>query len=235
MNYPDAINFKELLPICWLNILDNDIVHQTQDSLNLKLMESKLNGKHIYPNNYIDLFKIFQLCSPDKIKVVILGMDPYHSNPMQANGIAFSVSNNKPPPSLRNMYKELQRTFPEFSNMNGDLSPWVEQGVFLLNTALSVTEKTPGSHMSIWTKFTDHVINVISNLNNRLIFCLWGKCAELKEPLISKTNKHYIIKSSHPSPLSAYKTDSPFIGSNVFLLINTYLTQIYNQNTFIQW
>jgi uracil-DNA glycosylase len=98
MNYPDAINFKELLPICWLNILDNDIVHQTQDSLNLKLRESKLNGKHIYPNNYIDLFKVFQLCSPDKIKVVILGMDPYHSNPMQANGIAFSVSNNKPPP-----------------------------------------------------------------------------------------------------------------------------------------
>jgi uracil-DNA glycosylase len=172
------------------------------------------------------------LCYPEDIKVVILGMDPYHSNKYQANGIAFSVHDNVDiPPSLHNIFKELHNTHPSCSQKNGNLSHWVKHGVFLLNSALTVLQNSPGSHMSIWTKFTDHIIDIIQK-HNDIVFCLWGRFAQTKEHLINpQTN--IILKCSHPSPLSANRTDQPFIGSGMFLLINKHLADIITKRLFL--
>lgn len=206
------MNFFEEIPETWLNILDHDIVKRTQDKLNASLND-KLND--IFPKKS-DIFKVFRLLSPDKIRVVILGQDPYYADEKQANGIAFDVNaGTKCPPSLRNIFKEVSRVYP---NANLNISSWVNQGVFMLNAFLTVIRDKPGSHRSIWQEFTDHIIHVVSVLQGTRIFVLWGKFAENKKLLIDE--KNIVFVTSHPSPLSCYKTETPFNGSDIFQRIN---------------
>lgn len=168
------------------------------------------------------IFRAFSLCPFSKIKVVILGQDPYHQTE-QAEGLAFSVPDGiKLPPSLRNIYKELESDLNIKIKQSGNLESWAKQGVLLLNTVLTVLPDKPGSHKNIgWEKFTDAVIKQISDNKSHVVFILWGKFAQTKEVLINK-RKHLVIKSAHPSPLSAY---AGFFGSKPFSQTNGYLTK----------
>ncbi len=174
----------------------------------------------VYPLMY-DIFNSMKLTPFDKIKVVLLGQDPYH-NEGQAMGLSFSVPLGiEKPPSLQNIYKELNRELgipiPEY----GDLSGWAEQGVLLLNTVLTVREHSPNSHRGKgWEEFTDGVIKKISDLKSGVVFLLWGGNARSKKPLIDQ-KKHLILECAHPSPLSAY---NGFFGCNHFIKTNEYLS-----------
>jgi uracil-DNA glycosylase len=166
------------------------------------------------------IFRAFELTSLLKVRVVILGQDPYHG-PGQANGLAFSVhAGQKAPPSLRNILKEV------WDDVGGlpwvDLTRWAEQGVFLLNAVLTVEEKKPGSHSSFgWETFTDEVIRTISRHQSHVVFMLWGNYAQRKEVLID-TTKHLVLKAPHPSPLSAYQG---FFGCRHFSQANAFLEE----------
>jgi uracil-DNA glycosylase len=165
-----------------------------------------------------DVFRAFELTPLNQVSVVILGQDPYHG-PGQANGLAFSVhAGQKAPPSLRNILKE---TWDDAGGMPWvDLSRWAEQGVFLLNTVLTVEEKKPGSHGGFgWDAFTDEVIRTISQHQPHVVFMLWGNYAQKKEGLID-TTKHAVLKAPHPSPLSAYQG---FLGCKHFSKANAFL------------
>jgi uracil-DNA glycosylase len=225
MNYPNKVNLNELLPDDWIKLIDKEILLETETALNIEIRKSKDELTLIYPNKN-NLFNIFWKCPLENIRVVIIGQDPYHSNINQANGMAFSVENDKEifPPSLKNIFKELKNCYPNINRKCGDLEDWVEQGVFLLNTSLSVNKGLPGSHMYIWEKFTDHIIDIIQKRGN-VIFCLWGKFAESKIDFI-KNPVNIILKSSHPSPFSALKSDDPFIGSKMFLKIDDNLKKL---------
>mgnify|MGYP001438850160 CR=1 FL=1 len=181
--------------------------------------ERKINT--IYPPED-NVFKAFELTPLEELKVVILGQDPYH-NENQAMGLSFSVpeSQKKLPPSLKNIYKELYKTdsLKEIPK-SGDLTHWSTQGVFLLNAALTVRKHEPNSHSKYgWHNFTDNCIKYISDNKEGVIFVLWGAFAHKKEDLVDK-NKHYIIKTPHPSPFSARRG---FFGSNCFNEVNNKL------------
>lgn len=169
-----------------------------------------------------NIFKVFDLCHLNDIKVVILGQDPYHQ-PNQANGLAFSVNKNiNHPRSLRNIFKEISRDCKCKYPSSGDLTPLAKQGVFLLNTILTVTKNNPSSHKNKgWETFTDRVIEYIDKKRTNIVFMLWGNYAQSKEYLISK-NKHLILKSSHPSPFSARLS---FNGCSHFSKANNYLIE----------
>jgi uracil-DNA glycosylase len=216
MNYSKDISLETLLPDSWLQYVDKDLLKNLENSLQ---NEINLNPKsYLFPYNQNNIFKIFQLCNLEDIKVVILGQDPYYASKFQANGIAFSVNEKIAiPPSLRNIFKEAG-----ISSKNGDLTSWVKQGVFLLNASLTVKEKTPNSHEGIWNKFITHIINIINEKCDNIIFVSWGKFA-LNRYANLNLEKHVLLTSSHPSPLSCYKTDKPFIGSDVFNKINQIL------------
>lgn len=174
--------------------------------------------KNIYPPAE-DLFNALKLTEFNNIKVVILGQDPYHEKG-EAMGLAFSVREGiKMPPSLMNIFKELYDDLG-IKRTKTDLSDWARQGVFLLNTVLTVEEGKPNSHKDKgWEIFTDEIIKKISSLKENIVFILWGNNAKVKESIIDK-NKHYIICSPHPSPFSANKG---FFGSKPFSKINKYL------------
>ena len=177
------------------------------------------------------VFRAFELTPFDKVKVVILGQDPYHG-PGQANGLAFSVGQGIPiPPSLINIYKEVKNDLKVDSiNKGGDLENWSRQGVLLLNATLTVGAHQAGSHQNKgWEKFTDAVIKVLSEQKQNLVFILWGSYAQKKGQVIDES-KHLIIKSVHPSPLSAY---NGFFGSAPFSQCNAYL--IFNGREPIEW
>lgn len=216
------LDFKEELNPIYLNYLNEEIVLETENSLNIEISRAEAKNECIFPKP-CDVFRIFKQCDLNNIRVVILGQDVYHSSSDQANGIAFSVNDGvKYPPSLKNIHKELLTCYPD-TKIQGDLSHWVENGVFLLNCSLTVLQGKPGSHIHIWKNFTDDVIKVINEHGNQgIVFCLWGKFGESKEHLIDHS-RHIVLKCSHPSPLSAYKTESPFIGSQIFRKINEYL------------
>lgn len=225
MNYPTKVNLYELLPEDWIKTIDKEILLETEAALNIEIEKSKDELTLIYPSkNY--LFEIFWKCPLENIRVVIIGQDPYHNNINQANGMAFSVNDNKEilPPSLKNIFKELKNCYPNIDRKCGDLEDWVEQGVFLLNTSLTVNKGVPGSHIHVWEKFTDHIIDIIQKRGN-VIFCMWGKFAESKDDYI-KNISNVILRSSHPSPFSALKTNEPFIGSKMFLKINDNLEKL---------
>ena len=166
------------------------------------------------------LFTAFDYTPLDNIKVVILGQDPYH-NTGQANGLAFSVSDGmKIPPSLKNIYKELESDLGISPAKSGNLETWAKQGVFLLNATLSVRAHSPGSHQKIgWELFTDKVIELISTHKEHIVFILWGKFAQAKASLIDP-NKHLVLTSYHPSPFSARHG---FFGCKHFSKANSYL------------
>lgn len=185
------------------------------------LKTEKLQGKTIYPRGQ-NIFNAFNLTPFDNVKVLLLGQDPYHG-PNQAHGLCFSVQKGVvPPPSLINIFKELKEDIGMAMPNNGDLTKWALQGVLLLNASLTVRAGEPMSHSKIgWASFTDAVIKKVSDKKEHVVFILWGKFAQEKISLIDG-DKHYIIKSAHPSPLSA---TTGFFGSKPFSTTNDYLVK----------
>lgn len=186
------------------------------------LRQAKTAGKTIYPPGG-KIFNAFDSTPFEQVKVVILGQDPYH-NPGQAMGLSFSVPQGiKPPPSLRNIYKELTTDIAGFAApAHGDLSAWAQQGVFLLNAMLTVEKNQPSSHKDIgWQNFTDAAIRTLSEQREHLVFMLWGAFAQRKSVLID-ASKHLVLKSAHPSPFSAHRG---FLGNQHFSQANSYLDQ----------
>jgi len=168
-----------------------------------------------------NIFKALELTPLENVKVVILGQDPYHGEG-QANGLAFSVNKDiKIPPSLKNIYKELNTDLNIEIPTHGDLTHWAKQGVLLLNSVLTVEPGRPGSHANIgWERYTDQIIKQISTEKEHIVFILWGKYAESKKYLIDES-KHLTIISTHPSPFSARKGffgSKPFSRANAFLI-----------------
>lgn len=174
----------------------------------------------VYPPSQL-IFNAFNLTPFDKVKVVILGQDPYH-NVGQAHGLAFSVPNGiMPPPSLKNIFNELQSDIGMPIPTNGNLESWAREGVLLLNSCLTVRANNPASHQGIgWQRFTDAAINALSEKKEHIVFLLWGNYAIAKEKLID-TRKHLVLKTVHPSPLSANRG---FFGCRHFSQTNTYLS-----------
>ncbi|AIL32498.1 uracil-DNA glycosylase [Basilea psittacipulmonis] len=203
----------------------NDFIYQEsqQDyyrALMSKIDEARLSQKAIFPE-ISQVFHAFELTPFDKVKVVILGQDPYHGVG-QAHGLAFSVKPHVPiPPSLQNIYKELSEDISGFTIPDhGCLTDWAKQGVLLLNAVLTVEQDRANSHANWgWEVFTDHVIASLNREREHLVFVLWGKYAQKKGQVIDET-KHLVIRSAHPSPLSAYRG---FFGSKPFSQINQYL------------
>ncbi len=186
------------------------------------IKEEKAKGAIIYPPGSL-LFNAFEKTPFDKVKVVVLGQDPYHGTG-QAHGLCFSVPMGvKPPPSLVNIFKEIKNEFPDFQiPEHGNLEKWAAQGVFLLNAILTVKANQPASHSQIgWQKFTDAVIRKISAEKSGIVFLLWGKFAQEKAALIDDS-KHHILKAAHPSPFSAY---AGFFGCKHFSKTNELLIQ----------
>ena len=173
----------------------------------------------IYPPASL-IFNAFNLCPMDKIKVVIIGQDPYHE-PGQAEGLCFSVNDGvKFPPSLQNIYKEIASEYNQPMPQSGNLTRWAEQGVLLLNATLTVRAHLAASHQGKgWETFTDNVIKEVNDRCQNVVFLLWGSYAQKKEAYIDKS-KHCVLKAAHPSPLSAYRG---FFGCNHFILANNYL------------
>lgn len=214
----------------WISFLGGiTIEKQLEETLKRIVQCANEKQTRIFPPEH-QIFRAFELLTPNDIKIVILGQDPYPTFG-HANGLAFSVNPTvKPlPKSLQNIYKELSHEYPDFQAKNGgDLTYWAKQGVLLLNTVLTVEEGKPGSHFKLgWEEFTDLVIKKLGE-NEGVIFVLWGKHAEKKEKLIK--HKSFIFKTPHPSPLSAYRG---FFDSNLFLQINEVLRN-QNKNT-IEW
>jgi uracil-DNA glycosylase len=202
----------------WLSFLEDELQKQYFQKLQYKI-NLEYKSKTIFPN-YENIFRAFNLLEPKKIKVVIIGQDPYHSL-NQANGLAFSVSKGcRIPPSLRNIFKELIDDIKCDIPKNGVLDTWAEQGVLLINTILSVEESKPNSHKNMgWELFTDFIISRLALDFDNIVFILWGKESQKKVKLID-TAKHLILKASHPSPLSSYRG---FFGSKPFSKTNKYL------------
>lgn len=186
-------------------------------------------GKTVFPKEE-DIFQVFNLIPFEGIKVVILGQDPYHGVG-QAHGLSFSVPvGQKVPPSLKNIYKELQKDVGFTIPNHGNLKNWAKQGVFLLNAVLTVNAKEPASHKKAdWEKFTDYVIETISKEKEGVVFLLWGNFAKKKASLID-TEKHLILEAAHPSPFSAY---NGFFGCKHFSKTNAYLEN--NKKKSIDW
>lgn len=180
------------------------------------------------PGNLI--FNAFNLCPFDKVKVVLIGQDPYHELG-QAHGLCFSVNDGVPfPPSLVNIFKEINTDIGAPVPQSGNLTRWAEQGVLLLNATLTVREHVAGSHQRRgWEDFTDAVIRILSRERDGLVFILWGSYAQSKSYLID-SSRHLILRSAHPSPLSAYRG---FFGNHHFSLTNNYLVQ--QGQTPIEW
>lgn len=206
------------LNIEWLAILDSEM--KKQYFLDLKaFIESEYKRKTVFPK-YDNIFRAFDLTPPEKVKVVIIGQDPYHGT-NQANGLAFSVCDEcKIPPSLKNIFKELVDDIGSQTITCGDLTQWAEQGVLLINSVLTVESAKANSHKNMgWEIFTDALIKKLSFEYENIVFILWGNPSQKKEILID-TTKHLILKAPHPSPLSSYRG---FFGSKPFSKANSYL------------
>lgn len=204
----------------WLKVLGDEFEKDYMVKLREFLKSEKESGQTVYPKNS-DIFNAFKKTPFDDLKVLILGQDPYHGA-NQAHGLSFSVQKGiNPPPSLKNIYKELVTDIPGFSiPTHGELTEWAEQGVMLLNATLTVRASSPGSHQKKgWEIFTDTVIKTISDQKEGVVFLLWGKFAQAKAELIDE-NKHHILKAAHPSPYSA---DSGFFGCKHFSKTNAIL------------
>lgn len=202
----------------WKALLTPEFKKDYFQSLEKRILDEYKN-KTIYPAKE-NIFAAFNLTPFDKIKVVIIGQDPYHG-PNQAQGLCFSVQPQiKIPPSLANIYKELVSDLGINLPKHGDLTSWAEQGVLLLNTLLTVEGGNPMAHKDLgWEKFTDHVIDLINEKKENIVFILWGSPAHKKAQNVDP-KKHYILKSVHPSPLSSYRG---FFGCKHFSLCNQFL------------
>lgn len=192
-------------------------------------VRAEYKSYRIYPPGS-QIFNAFNLCPFDKVKVVIIGQDPYHG-PGQAHGLCFSVNDGVPfPPSLRNIFKEVNADTGAPIPQSGNLTRWATQGVLLLNATLTVREHSAGSHQRRgWETFTDAVIRIISEQKSKVVFILWGAYAQSKASLID-SSRHLVLRSVHPSPLSAH---AGFFGNHHFSLANDYLVR--NGFTSIDW
>ena len=217
------------LPDSWKSHLSDELKKPYFKAINYFLEQETKSGKIIYPAPE-NIFRAFKLTSFDSVKVVILGQDPYHGEG-QAEGLSFSVpKSQKLPPSLRNIYKEIETDLGIKSPEHGNLITWAQQGVLLLNSTLTVEHKKPNSHSEIgWGIFTDKVIETLSEKRENLVFMLWGKFSQHKSSLIDSA-KHLILEAPHPSPFSAHKG---FLGCRHFSQTNAYLIQ-HKQET-INW
>lgn len=188
----------------------------------------RASGKVIYPPEG-QVFKALDLCPPQNVKVVILGQDPYHA-PNQAMGLSFSVNKEvKAPPSLKNIFKELESDMGLHWSGATDLTPWARQGVLLLNAILTVEDGKPASHNHIgWSRFTDSIIKLLSDNYEGIVFMLWGNYAKSKKVLID-SERHLILEAAHPSPLAR----GAFFGSKPFSQANAYLLSIGKEQ--IDW
>lgn len=186
----------------------------------ITFVKSEYTTKVCYPKGS-QIFSAFDHCHFDQVKVVIIGQDPYHG-PNQANGLCFSVNDGIPfPPSLQNIFKEIESDLNKPMPKTGNLERWADQGVFLLNATLTVRQAEAGSHQGKgWEKFTDAVIKQISAESENVVFLLWGGFAQKKAALID-ASKHYILKSGHPSPLSANR--GFWFGNKHFSQANSFL------------
>lgn len=209
------------LPISWKNILHNEIEKVYFKKLVKDIAQEYVKEEKIFPHSN-NIFQAFDLCPFETVKVVILGQDPYHGEG-QAHGLAFSVSEGvRIPPSLQNIYKELQSDLGVAIPKSGNLSHWAKQGVLLLNTTLTVQEGKPASHQGFgWEIFTDAVIQKISDEKSHVVFLLWGKYAQQKIAHID-TTKHCVFTAPHPSPLSVHRG---FFGCRHFSKTNAYLVE----------
>ncbi len=203
----------------WKKALKDEFAKPYFHQIVTHLKMEKMAGKVIYPPGPL-IFNAFAKTPLPAVKVVILGQDPYH-NPGQAHGLSFSVPDGvPPPPSLVNIYKEITADTGIQMPRTGNLTPWAERGVLLLNASLTVRMNEPGSHAKIgWADFTNAVIKHISDDRTHVVFLLWGRFAQEKQALIDAT-KHLVLKAAHPSPLSAH---NGFFGCRHFSRTNEYL------------
>lgn len=214
-------DLNTILPDNWKNLLQSELQKDYFKELNNFVKHAYLSST-IYPD-FPELFSALKSTQPDTIKVVILGQDPYHG-PNQANGLSFSVNpGEKIPPSLKNIFKELNRDLNMAIPHHGDLSSWANQGVLLLNNVLSVEAGKANSHQNKgWELFTSAIIQLISSVNQNLIFMLWGNHAQSKVKLLDLSN-HHVLVAPHPSPLSAHRG---FIGCGHFSETNRILKEM---------
>lgn len=206
----------------WLEILKDEFEKDYMIKLKAFLQQEKEAGYVIYPKSK-DIFNAFAKTPFNDVKVVIIGQDPYHGA-NQAHGLSFSVQKGVAvPPSLQNIFKELQDEYPEYTiPKSGDLTHWAEQGVLMLNATLTVRANQAGSHQKKgWENFTDKVIQEISNRKQNVVFLLWGKFAQAKSELIDP-QKHHLLKAAHPSPFAAH---NGFFGCDHFLEANVILEE----------
>ena len=204
----------------WAPIFEQELAKPYMKKLSHYLQSARSEVSVYPPQNQV--FSAFKLTPYERVKVVILGQDPYHG-PNQANGLSFSVAEGIAiPPSLRNIFKELVTDIGSSMPVSGDLSSWAQQGVLLLNTTLTVQGGMPMSHADKgWETFTDLILQQLNMKQNSIVFILWGRHAQTKINLIDQ-EKHYIIKAPHPSPLSAHRG---FFGSKPFTKANAFLTK----------
>jgi uracil-DNA glycosylase len=210
-----------ILEASWQKTLDQEFQQPYMQKLKAFLRQEKDAKKNIYPKSK-NIFKAFEYTPVDKVKVVILGQDPYHGV-NQAHGLCFSVMPGVAiPPSLQNIYKELNADLGIKPVKHGCLVSWAKQGVLLLNSVLTVEHSKPASHNGKgWEIFTDKVIAELNKQNRPIVFVLWGNYAQAKGEVID-ANKHLVIKSPHPSPFSAHRG---FLGSKPFSKINAFLIE----------
>ena len=212
----------------WKRSLSGEFEKEYFRNLTCELHRRKSEGEVIYPPGK-DIFRAFDLCPLDKVKVVILGQDPYH-NPGQAMGLSFSVPEGvAAPPSLKNIFKEIESDLGIRMSGSTDLTPWARQGVLLLNSVLTVRAGAAASHSGLgWQEFTDAVIRIISETQDGVVFLLWGNYAKTKAPLID-ISRHHILAAAHPSPLAR----GAFFGCRHFSRANEILE--YEGKSPIDW
>lgn len=205
----------------WKKLLAVEFTKPYFDHIVNELHQMKLQGKTIYPSGP-NIFRAFDLTPPEQVKAVILGQDPYH-NPGEAMGLCFAVPKGiRVPPSLKNIFKELNEDLGLPIPTHGDLTAWARQGVLLLNSFLTVEKNRPASHQDLgWHHFTDQVIEQISSHSDHIVFILWGNFAKSKLKFID-TEKHLVIMAAHPSPLArgGFSGHRPFSTSNQYLKLH---------------
>ena len=209
------------LEASWQAVLKDEFEQQYMQDLRAFLHAEKQAGKRIFPPGRL-IFNALDSTPLDKVRVVILGQDPYH-NPGQAHGLCFSVLPGvPPPPSLLNIYKELQRDTGFRPPPHGYLQHWAQQGVLLLNAVLTVEQFKAASHQGKgWERFTDRIVSILNEHKEGLVFLLWGSHAQKKGQYISR-QKHLVLESAHPSPLSAHRG---FLGNGHFSRVNAWLVE----------
>ncbi len=214
------------LPPAWRSLVADFLESDVGQRLSARLAERLAAGAVVYPP---EPFRALALTPLDQVRVVILGQDPYHG-PGQAEGLSFSVpAGVRIPPSLRNMFKELQQSLGVVTPPHGSLVHWARQGVLLLNTCLTVEDGQPASHARWgWAVLTDALVRAVAQNGQAVVFMLWGAHAQAKSDWIEAsggTSPHLVLKANHPSPLSAMRPPEPFLGCGHFALANDFLSR----------